>query len=230
MTFPQSLLLALSRAEAISLGFPKQVRSQDGLGPGPEQDGPGPAVVGHLVALRVVDPHVSGAVDVARPHLADFIWAAAGEPLDANHVGDDAPELRKRHLNYLVIHRPDQFRLSGVAATLEQTGQRSQGVVYPRRHEAFSDAPLDHVHNAANVGIDGCPDVAAGDPGLTDRLQLGHAEFGCPSRAVELPEIAQDELVDVDLGSRSPVLPVVDQGVLEEGSDQLGDCDAGVRI
>lgn len=71
-----------------------------------------------LVALRPVAPNVIRSVDVARSQVAHFGRPAAGQVLNANHVGDDRWQMGQRGVDHRFLDRKHGRGLTSLCASL----------------------------------------------------------------------------------------------------------------
>ena len=205
-----ALGFALGGREAVGGRVPKQIGQDDRLGLGADEDGSLLAMMLGLVRPGPELPDFAAAVDVGRPDLADFAGPAAGEALEANHIGDDLGQGGERGVHHHVGHGENRRRLAGGGATLFQSSDRAKVVVDLGRHQLFGGTPLEALPDDRHQLVDVNSGLTGIDQHLPDGLELLRAEVGGGGPPVGSAEVRVERKVDrVKPIAGRPVLPAV---------------------
>jgi len=89
---------------------------------GADEDHAVATVVLGLVGAGTIDPNLAADVHVTGPR--------AGQPLKADHVGDNRGQMGKRGRDGFVVDGRNRGRFTRARATFSQTGDGLQGVKY----------------------------------------------------------------------------------------------------
>lgn len=172
----------------------------------------------------VPGPDFRGDASQLPVHLEESL-RHVGQPFEPHHGTDDGAQVWERGFHGGIVDGLHGFRLAGRAPVFLEPGDDGESRVGLDWDQFLSRGPLEKVLRPAGQGVDIVPAGVAGHHSRLERLQALGAKVGRGCLTAQLPQVADQHLVEPHLVRDVAILHVVLLGMAQERGAEFGDGD-----